>query len=134
MLKDKKVGFIGGGQISEALLCGALTPRGLAKENVTVCDTNSERLVELAARYGVQIMQNDAENTGVARLLAQCDAVILAVKPQHAAALLQSVGSLFTQAHTIFSVVGGFTLEMLEKAIPAGAVLRVMPNTPMQVG
>lgn len=134
MIKGKKIGFIGGGQMCEAIFSGALSSGVLEKTDVVVVDVLAERLRALAEKYGVGVVQNDSQNLGARQVAATSDIVVLAVKPQFSKAILKDIGENFRETTTVISIIGGITLKSLEEFIPQSPVLRAMPNTPMLVG
>ena len=134
MLQEMKIGFIGAGQMSEAIFSGALAAGGLLPQNITVCDILASRLAQMAEQYGVNTLQTGAEGDGAHGVIAQSDVVVLAIKPQVARTFLAALSGAAEAKTTVISIVGGFTLEALESSFPESPVLRVMPNTPMMVG
>ncbi|KAF0218659.1 MAG: pyrroline-5-carboxylate [Geobacteraceae bacterium] len=127
MLTDKKIGFIGGGNMAEALIRGLLTG-GVPAADVTVAEPLTERREFLADRYGVQVT---ADNNAV---VAGCDVIILAVKPQISGQVLKVIGGTLSAEKPLISIMAGITTETIEAAFPGAVrVVRVMPNTPALV-
>ncbi|ALK10211.1 pyrroline-5-carboxylate reductase [Blastochloris viridis] len=61
--------------------------------------------------------------------------IVLAVKPQMAAAALPTVAKLAGPGTLVVSIMAGKTLATLDAAFPAGtAIVRSIPNTPAAVG
>ena len=120
--------FIGGGVMAEALI-RALLDRGLAAPDaIAVADPVEARRMALAA-LGVRAVPN---NAGAA---AGADLVIVAPKPGIVPAALAPLAAVLTPAQLVVSIAAGVTLRTLEALVPAGVpVIRVMPNTPAQVG
>jgi pyrroline-5-carboxylate reductase len=76
MLQDKTVGFIGAGNMAEALISGLLGS-GLSRPEKVVCaDVRADRLRDLEVRFGIH---GDQDNLAV---IDSADIVIYAVKPQ----------------------------------------------------
>jgi pyrroline-5-carboxylate reductase len=123
-----RFGFIGGGVMAEALI-RAILDRGLASPDaVTVADPIEARRAALAP-LGVHVTAANADAA------AGADMVVLAVKPDLVPAVLEALSSSLTRAQLILSIAPGVSLRNLEARAPAGApVVRVMPNTPAQVG
>lgn len=127
MLKDKKIGFIGGGNMAEALIRG-LMEGGVPAADLSVAEPFEERRAFLTGRYGIT---STGDNGSVA---AGCDIIILAVKPQIAPAVLAEIGAAVTQEKLLISIMAGIGTGAIEAACPAGTrVVRVMPNTPALV-
>ena len=140
MLKEN-IGFIGGGNMAEAMI-GAVLRAGVSRgSQIYASDVSQERLLYLEKTYGVI---TTADNSQV---LNECGVVVLAVKPQIMEAVL--AGLTESQAHLqlksrklIISIAAGITLAKLENSLYAGAkqaamenlpLIRVMPNTPALV-
>ena len=84
-IRDKRIGFLGGGNIGEALIRG-LTKTGLVPvEHLLVADVRADRLEELRRLYGVLVA---ADNVTLVR---RADVVILAVKPQILREVLEEI-------------------------------------------
>lgn len=118
------IGFIGVGQMGTAML------RGLAgRDDVELCgyDVNAARLTDLARGLNFTPMGSAAE------VAAQADYVVLAVKPQHLAALMDDVHLRPEQC--LVSIAAGITQARLADLVGGVCpVARVMPNTPALVG
>lgn len=127
MLKDKTIGFIGGGNMAEALLKGLLAG-GVPTADMAVAEPVAQRREFLAERYGVQCGD---DNSAVA---ADSDIVILAVKPQVAATVLQGMAAAVSTDKLLISIMAGVKTAAIETALPGEVrVIRVMPNTPALV-
>ncbi|RPF48969.1 pyrroline-5-carboxylate reductase [Hydrogenoanaerobacterium saccharovorans] len=133
MLENKKIGFIGGGQMCEAIFSGIVASKIVPPQSICITDVNADRLSCLAEKYGVNTIVNTPDAAGAKQVIAQSDIVVFSVKPQYARSILQVVSSSFQPNQLIISIMGGITLEYLEEFFPANPVLRVMPNTPMLV-
>jgi len=122
------LGFIGGGAMAEAIIKGLLA-RGHEAAGILVSDKSAERLAYLEKNLGVN---TTADNLAV---VASCELVILAVKPQNMTEVLEGIGGRFSVSQTLVSIMAGVTIAELESYLPQGAkVVRVMPNTPALVG
>ncbi len=124
MLKDKTIGFIGGGNMAEALIKGLLAG-GVPAADLRVAEPFEERRTFLADRYGIG---TSSDNGSVA---AQSDIIVLAVKPQVAQAVLAELGAAITPAKLLISIMAGIGTGAIESACPTGTrTVRVRPNTP----
>ncbi|MCX5843632.1 MAG: NAD(P)-binding domain-containing protein, partial [Deltaproteobacteria bacterium] len=88
MLKSKRIGVIGGGKMGSALIAGILSRDLVPAENVTVSDVAKERREDLKKAYGVNASDDNKKTVKCA------DIVILAVKPQNMAEILQEVAGV----------------------------------------
>ncbi|MEF3168401.1 MAG: pyrroline-5-carboxylate reductase [Deltaproteobacteria bacterium] len=123
------IGFIGGGQMAEALVKGIIKADVAKAEAITVSDPSVERRRHLAEVHGVRAVQENLEVIRTSRL------IVLAVKPQVMGAVLGEIAPSVTAYHLVVSIAAGVRIETLETALPEGSrVVRVMPNTPALVG
>jgi pyrroline-5-carboxylate reductase len=90
-------------------------------------DRRVERQVELVERYGITMLSND-------QAVAEADTVILVVKPQDMADLLDEIRDSLKPDTLVVSLAAGVDTASIEARLADGvAVVRVMPNTPAQV-
>jgi len=121
---DHTFGFIGAGNMAEALLRGIFDAGILRPARCIVTNrSNDERLARLSRTWDVRTTRDKAF------LLAESDAVLLAVKPHDMPAVLDEIASFVTPHHLIISVAAGVSTEMIERRLGAVPVVRAMPNT-----
>jgi len=122
----QKIGCIGYGNMSGAIISGALLDGILQKEQIYIYDINQE-IVEKARALGLNICKSTED------LAKNSDIIILGVKPQHTPqALAETKGALDGKA--LFSIVAGITVERYHAMIQGNTrILRIMPNTPAMV-
>ncbi len=131
MLTNKKLGFIGGGNMTEALLKGLLASSSVGLKNILVSDLLSDRLEYLNKEYKVKTTDDN-------RILVQkSDILILAVKPQVVSKVLESFSDLMSHK-IIISVAAGISISFIEDILNREgkkeiSVIRTMPNTPALV-
>lgn len=127
-VKGKRVGFLGAGNIGEAMIRGLLQAGLVPPEDVAASDARPDRLVQLARQYRVRTCASNVQ------LVAESDVVVLAVKPQILMAVCKEIAAVATDARLIVSVAAGVSTETLRAHLPrADRVIRVMPNTPALV-
>jgi pyrroline-5-carboxylate reductase len=124
-----RLGFIGGGKMAAALI------RGLQSVGLTSPDRVIASDVLLAARESL------AKDTGIAvtadnrEVVARSEVLVLAVKPQVMANVLEEIQSLVTPDHLVVSIAAGIRLGQLSDWLGVQRrIVRVMPNTPCLVG
>lgn len=133
MLEQKSLGFIGGGQMCEAIFSGVLAGEALPAERIFITDVSASRLTFLQEKYGVGTHLNDEANNGALAVASLCDILIFSVKPQYARPVLEALQGKLRPDQLLISIMGGVRLDFLEQFFPENPVLRVMPNTPMLV-
>jgi pyrroline-5-carboxylate reductase len=118
------IGFIGGGKMAEALIKGIVAQ---GNTNIFVAEILEDRRRYLETTYGIK---TTAFNKSVA---ATCATLILAVKPQDMAAVLDEVADEITEDRVVVSVAAALTLEFFQRRLKTKKIVRVMPNTPVFV-
>ncbi|MFP5253364.1 MAG: pyrroline-5-carboxylate reductase [Actinomycetes bacterium] len=118
--------ILGAGVMGETLLSG-LVRAGRRVDDLLVGEKRRERGEELQERYGVTVV----DNVEAAR---KADAVVIVVKPQDMADLLDEIAPVVRPGQLVVSLAAGITTGYIESRLPADvAVVRVMPNTPALV-
>ncbi len=125
----KTFGFIGTGTMGGALArAAAKTVSGC---ELFLSDYSMEKAAQLAADLGA----NASDNASIA---ADCDCVVLGVKPQMLRGVLNALAPILAERKTPFllvSMAAGVSIaEIQDWAGGAYPVLRIMPNTPVSVG
>jgi pyrroline-5-carboxylate reductase len=124
-----QIGFIGGGQMGEALIRGIIQSGLYAAENILVTEPDSARRAYLQETYQVQPFDSGAP------IWSSCATVILAVKPQVMSSLLTAAKEMISAKHLIISIAAGLPISFYEghlSSLPC-KIIRVMPNTPALV-
>lgn len=122
------IGFIGSGNMAEALIKGVITANVYAPENIFISDIRAERLEFLAERYGVIPTKSNAE------LVRKVDTVVLSVKPQNMTDALESIKEAIDTETLVISIAAGIKVEKIAVVLGDIAIVRVMPNTPALIG
>lgn len=140
--QDRKIGFIGAGNMAEAMIGALISTGKAAARNICISDISRQRTTALAETYGVIPA---ADNAGI---VAACDIVVLAVKPQvmdEMLGALEKAGAFEspTGRRLFISIAAGIPISGIERFIYAGRpdddknrmpIVRVMPNTPALIG
>ena len=130
MQHKRTLAFIGAGNMSRSIIAG-LIQAGYPAGRIIAANPSRPKLDELADQFGIRITQNNAE---AAR---EADVIVLAVKPQLMAAMLEALvaelGSL--AGKLLISIAAGIKVERLqEMAGGHSRIIRTMPNTPSLLG
>ena len=127
-IKGRSVGFVGAGNMGEALIKGLLAANLVPAEAIHATDVRLERLKELNRQYGIQVSSDTAE------LIRRADIVILAVKPQIMEAVLTEIAPAVTRRKLLISIAAGVSTAKIRALLHKDArLIRVMPNTPALV-
>jgi len=126
---DFQIGFLGPGQMAKAMIAGGLRGDSFRLDQVMLCGSSAD-----ACRRHQQEWPAAAITASPSELLASCRRVVLSVKPPVLRQLFPTLRPLVTDAHLLVSVAAGLGLEQLIEGLGTGRLIRVMPNTPSQVG
>ena len=128
VLDNKKISFIGGGNMAQALISG-LVSCGIKPSLITVADPSSDAREQLAAK-GLNTVDPTADATAA---IIDADIVVLAVKPQ----VMKPVVSAFADVldkQLVISVAAGLSTDILSGMLGGYRnIVRAMPNTPAMI-
>ena len=134
MLNNTTLAFIGSGTMAEAMIKGILNNGLTDPHRIIASGPRPERGRELEERYGVK---STADNKKAAQA---GDIVVLSIKPQVLPLVLDELRSLKPhpmrgkEGGLVFSIVAGARTETIAQGLQHRAIVRVMPNTPAQIG
>lgn len=127
----KKIAFIGTGHMASAMIRGMLSGKlSVREEDVILFNRSPEKYANFSDLH-VTVASSAVEAVSLA------DIIVLAVKPQNYAEVLKTVASadLPLDRKVFVSVAAGISIEAIEKGLGKNvAVVRTMPNTPLQIG
>lgn len=128
MLINKKISFIGGGNMAQALISGLLA-KGMPPKQLTVSDPNSSNREQMKAK-GINTIDSGKNPLDALR---QADVVVLAVKPQVMADVVVDFASLLDK-QLVISIAAGLPTASLTKMLGGYQnIVRAMPNTPAMI-
>jgi len=127
-LGDVSITFVGGGTMAEALIRGLLS-KGLATgSQITVSDPLQERRTHLSEQLGIRTCCSNVE------AVAGAEIVVLAIKPQALDEVLEELADRIDSSALLLTIVAGAKIDTIRSALGTGAIVRIMPNTPGQIG
>lgn len=125
---EKKIGFIGGGNMAKAIIGGLVKSGQVAPSNIWVFDRKAEANEALAREYGIQAAES-AE-----ALAREVDILFGAVKPNVILKVLKDLASQLKKEALVVTIAAGVTLDSLATVLGHDRkIVRVMPNTPALV-
>ena len=127
-LSDARIAFIGAGVMAEAMIAGLLKDALIPREHVVASHPREDRRQRLADRFGILTTES---NPDAAR---GADLVLLTIKPQVLQAVMRQLCGSLSPQQVVVSVIAGAPIDVLVNGLGHQAVVRVMPNTPAQVG
>ncbi|MFZ0033814.1 MAG: pyrroline-5-carboxylate reductase [Sedimentisphaerales bacterium] len=132
------IGFIGSGNMAEALIKGIIAARRGATAsqraalykptNIFISDVRQERLKHLAMKYKVKPASGNSE------LASRADIVVLSVKPQNMTEVLESIKDAISGKKLVISIAAGVKTSRIADVLGNVAIIRAMPNTPALIG
>ncbi len=126
---NKKIGFIGGGNMGGAIIGGIIGASLVKSDMVMVADLNECLLENLSTRFSVLTTK---DNKQVAK---EADILFLSVKPNIYLIVIEQIKDMITDHTLVVSIAAGQTIDSIEKMFGKEIKLvRTMPNTPALVG
>ncbi|MBF0117319.1 MAG: pyrroline-5-carboxylate reductase [Desulfobacterales bacterium] len=138
-IEDKKIGFIGAGNMGEAILAALIKTKLSQSNNLYITDISKERIGFIKDTYSISALDDNS------KLFLECDIIILAVKPQQMKVVLSEIQKTINKIKNrkiVISIAAGFTIKNIENILYSRIdeitrsmlpVVRVMPNTPALV-
>jgi pyrroline-5-carboxylate reductase len=124
---NRKISFIGGGNMAEALIRGMIEGARFRPSDILVCEPREDRRTHLAGSHAVSVSADNREAADWGKI------AVLAVKPQTLPAVASDLAGL-KEDQLLISILAGVTTGLLEGIVgKAIAVVRAMPNTPALV-
>lgn len=123
----RTIGFVGGGNMAEAMIRGLLRGRDFAPGQIAVSGPREERMRELRDAYGIDATIDN-------KVPATAEIVVLSVKPQILSRVLDEVAATIRAEALVISIAAGVPVSTIEARLASGTrVIRAMPNTPALV-
>ena len=131
---NKKIGFIGSGNMAYSLI-GGLTSTGMKGQNIWISDPSTEKMTPIASQFSVNMTNSNIE------LVQSVDIIILAVKPQQLAQVCTEIAASVAKTRPlVISIAAGVLSKDIESWLNENqdkqsslALVRCMPNTPALV-
>lgn len=128
VLAGARLAFVGAGVMAEAMIAGLLA-RGLVDPSQIVAShPRADRRASLVARHGIEPLESNRDAA------AGADLVFLTVKPQALPGVMKQLHGRLEPRQVAISIVAGATIATLSAGLGHDAIVRVMPNTPAQIG
>lgn len=121
-----RLGFVGAGNMATAILDGVVSKQLFQPDHIMISNPHSDKL-EHPKSLGVRVTNDNYE------VVANSDIVVLAVKPQMYETVLAQINNQCA-GKCIVSIAAGISTAWIRERLPGSFVIRVMPNTPLQLG
>lgn len=120
----QRIGFIGAGNMATAIIKGLIAQKGNGSF-INVFDVSEEKLGEIS-KLGVKALSSSQD------VVKYSDIIVLAVKPQNYAEVLEALREVVSTNKTFVSIAAGISINYVQSALGCECpVVRVMPNTPL---
>ena len=123
-----KIGFIGGGIMAEAIIRGVLNQKNISSSDFLISELVESRRNFLKDTYKINVTSNNTE------LIEKSDVIILCVKPQNLLSVGEELKGSLKPEQLFISILAGIPIDKLIDQFGHKKVIRVMPNTPAQIG
>lgn len=124
-----KIGFIGCGNMANAIMGGMIGSGLAAPEDIIGADPTGAGRERTGKAHGIRTTADNREAA------ASCDTLFLSVKPQYYMDVIEEIRDVVREDQLIISIGAGRSLPWLEEAFGKRVKLvRFMPNTPALVG
>ena len=123
-----KIAFIGGGNMGEAMLAAVLQKGLVASSDICISDISPERREYLKEKYNAGITESNRNAVNGS------DIVVLAIKPQSINDIYDELKGSLKPEQLVLSIIAGVKMTSICQELGHHRVVRVMPNTPAQVG
>lgn len=125
---DARLAFIGAGVMAESMIAGVLARGIVLPSAITASHPREDRRRALRDRFEINVAGSNPE------AIADAGFVFLTVKPQVLTAVMRQLHGKLRPGQVVISILAGATLDSLRRGLGHDAIVRVMPNTPAQVG
>ena len=123
-----RLGFIGAGNMAQAIIGGVLASGLLKKEDIIASAATEATIERVRERFGIRVTLDNRET-------AQADIIVLAVKPIYCAQVMEEISGDIRPEQILISIAAGKSIEWLENGFGKDKkIVRTMPNTPALVG
>lgn len=124
-----KLGFIGCGNMAQAMITGILTQEVVSPNDLIVSNPHEEKIATLKQQFGIT---TTTDNKQVAR---ESDVLVLSVKPQVYPTVIKEIREEVSTEQIIVTIAAGVSMATTERQFGKETkIVRVMPNTPALVG
>lgn len=128
LLKTQKIGFLGAGNMAQAMIRGLLETPWISPDRIRVSNRSEGKIQKLVQEHGIKAARSNEE------LVENSDIVVLSVKPQDLLNAIEPISRVFSEHQIVISVAAGVRMQTLEKYLPDCRLVRLMPNTPSLIG
>lgn len=128
VLEGASLAFVGAGVMAESMIAGLLKQKLVLPEQIVASHPRADQRERLVERYEIRATESNA-------IAAEgADLVFLTIKPQVLSQVTKQLRGKLEPRQVVISVIAGANVETLSNGLDHNAIVRVMPNTPAQIG
>ncbi|MDP9473063.1 MAG: pyrroline-5-carboxylate reductase [Chloroflexota bacterium] len=128
ILADARLAFVGAGVMAESMIAGLLARGMIDPKRIVASHPREDRRKRLRERFGIEAVEGNRD------AVTRGDVVLLTVKPQVLTGVMRQLHGRLEPRQVAVSVVAGAGIDTLSRGLGHDAIVRVMPNTPAQIG
>ncbi len=126
-METQRIAFVGSGVMAEVMINGLVSRSMIAPGRIWASGPRPERAEHLERTYGIR------GTTDNVKAVENADMVVLSVKPQSLAKVLQQIRGSIRQEHVVLSIIAGARMAAIGSGLGHPAIVRCMPNLPCQI-
>lgn len=127
-LAESRIAIIGAGVMAESIVAGLFDNNTVTPKQIVASHPRQDRRTQLSAKHGIEVVESNAEAA------KDADLILLTIKPQVMPAVMAELSTVLHANQVVISIAAGTTVNQLKNGLHHLAIVRVMPNTPAQVG
>ncbi len=128
ILEGSRLAFVGAGVMAESMIAGILSRGVVDAAQIVASHPRADRRQGLIDRFGIFAVESNSEAG------TSADLIFLTVKPQALADALHALAGRLREDQVVISIAAGAGIATLERGLGHASIIRVMPNTPAQIG
>lgn len=127
-LGSTQIAIVGAGVMAEAMLAGLFSQQMIPPQQIVASHPREDRRTQLEAKHGIHVVASNAE------AVRGADLILLTIKPQVMQKVMAELMEVLQPTQTVISIAAGTSIAQLQKGMNHKGIVRVMPNTPAQIG
>ncbi|HEU0165549.1 MAG TPA: pyrroline-5-carboxylate reductase [Thermomicrobiales bacterium] len=128
VLASSRLAIVGAGVMAESIVAGLLARRMVEPAQIVASHPRADRRARLETQFGISTVAENAD------AIVDADLILLTIKPQVLAAVMAELKERLSPGQVVISILAGANVETLQRGLDHDAIVRVMPNTPAQIG
>lgn len=127
-LATSRLAIVGAGMMAESIIADLLATQMIPPSQIVASHPREDRRRKLESRFEILTVERNEE------AVDDADLVLLTIKPQVLASVMKQLRAVLQPEQVVISILAGANVETLQRGLEHLAIVRVMPNTPAQIG